>query len=116
MIEIVNSILTTIKKLLGISEEDDSFDTDIIVHINSAFSELNQLGFGPDSGYSIVDETSSWDEILSDSSKLEMVKTYIYLSVRLVFDPPTSASVMNALSKELEKLTWRISVSVDPKQ
>ncbi len=107
------SILTTIKKLLGISEEDTSFDIDIIVNINSAFSILYQLGVG-DSGFSITGSSERWSDYLEDMSKLEMIKNYIYLKVKLVFDPPQSSRVIESYENQIKELEFRINVEVDP--
>ena len=101
----MESILTSIKKLLGITEEYDQFDPDIIMHINSVFMILTQLGVGPAEGFSIEDDTAVWTDFIQDVKKLESVKTYIYLKVKLVFDPPLSSAViesMNRLINELE--------------
>lgn len=110
----MDSILTSIKKQLGIAEDYEHFDPDIIMHINSVFSILNQLGVGPPEGFSISDETSVWTDFIGDSLKLELVKTYVYLKLRLIFDPPTSSAVMDAFKENIAELEWRISVTVDP--
>lgn len=110
----MDSILISVKKQLGIVEDYEHFDPDIIVHINSVFSILNQLGVGPPEGFSISDETSVWTDFIGDSLKLELVKTYVYLKVRLIFDPPTSSAVMDAFKQNIAELEWRISVTVDP--
>lgn len=108
----MDSILTSIKKLLGITEEYEHFDPDIIVHINSAFMILNQLGVGPEEGFSIKDKSSTWDEFLSGSN-LEAVKTYVYLKVKLMFDPPLSSTVIEAIKSQISELEWRLNVSTD---
>ena len=110
----MDSILTSVKKQLGIAEDYEHFDPDIIMHINSVFSILNQLGVGPPEGFSISDETSVWTDFIGDSLKLELVKTYVYLKIRLIFDPPTSSAVMDAFKQNIAELEWRISVTVDP--
>ena len=110
----MDSILTSVKKQLGIAEEYTHFDPDIIMHINSAFSILNQLGVGPPDGFSISDDSSDWTDFIGDSKNLELVKTYVGLKVRLIFDPPTSSAVMEAIKQNLAELEWRISVAVDP--
>ena len=107
------SILNTIKKLLGPTEVYDNFDTDIIVHINSAFSSLTQLGVGPQDGFFIKDETDLWTDFIQDDKRLEFVKTYIYLKVKLVFDPPLSSSVLDAMNRQINELEWRLNVAVD---
>lgn len=109
----MTSILTSIKKLLGITETDTSFDQDIIMHINTVFMVLQQLGVGPEEGYSISDENNNWDEFLPDQTKIEMVKSYMYLKVRLLFDPPSSTSVMEAINRSISEFEWRLNVAVD---
>ena len=110
----MDSILTSIKKLLGITEEYENFDQDIIMHINSAFMILNQLGVGPKSGFSINDKSSTRDEFIPESSNLEAVKTYVHLKVKLMFDPPLSSTVIEAIKSQINELEWRLNVSVDP--
>lgn len=111
-----DSILITIKKLLNLAEDYDVFDTDIIVHINSSFWRLRQLGCGKDN-FSITDETATWSDYLGeDLDKMEVVKTFIYLNVRLLFDPPTNnASLFNAYKEQLEKYESLIIYECDPK-
>ena len=109
-----DSILTTIKKLLGIAEDDTSFDTDVIVHINMAINVLFQLGVGPSTGFSITGATETWSDYISDMSKLEMVKTYIYLKVKLVFDPPAQSRVIESYENQIKELDFRLNVQVDP--
>lgn len=108
-----DSILTSIKKLLGITEEYTNFDTDIIIHINSALMVLNQLGVGPSDGFSIQDKTSEWSEFIAEEDKLDAVKTYVYLKVKLVFDPPLNGSVMEALKQSIAEYEWRLNVQAD---
>lgn len=110
----MESILTSIKKLLGIPEEYEHFDPDIVMHINSAFMILNQLGVGPSEGFSITDKTSTWDTFTSNKLAIESVKTYIYLKVKLMFDPPTSSAVLDSINRQISELEWRLNVSVDP--
>ena len=107
------SILTSIKKLLEITEEYDAFDTDIIIHINSAFMILNQLGVGPSEGFRIKDKSDTWNAFTSDVLKIESVKTYIYLKVKLVFDPPSNSIVLEAYNSQISELEWRLNVAVD---
>lgn len=109
----MDSILTSIKKLLGIAEDYKEFDTDIIIHINTAFSKLNQLGVGPEEGFSIKDKASVWTEFLADAKNLESVKTYVYLIVRLVFDPPQSSAVMTSMENTINQLEWRLNVAAE---
>lgn len=106
------SILTSIKKLLGIPESYDAFDTDIIIHINTVFTILYELGVGNEA-FSISDATTTWDDFIGDSRDLELVKTYVYLKVKLVFDPPTSAAAIQATKDLISELEFRINVLVD---
>lgn len=109
----MDSILTSVKKLLGISEEYTAFDTDIIICINSAFSILTQLGVGPSEGFSISDSSVTWDDYFSDGTKVEAVKNYVAAKVRLMFDPPTSSSMLQALNNIISELEWRLNVQCD---
>lgn len=111
----MDSILTSVKKLLGITEEYTHFDADVIMHINSVFSILQQLGVGDPNGFMIFDETSKWtDFIVSEDPRLNMVKTYMFLKVRQMFDPPQSGIVMEAMKRQIDELEWRLNVQVDP--
>ena len=104
------SILTSINKMLGIEENYNIFDTDIIIHINTIFMTLNQLGVGPSSGFKIEDDSAIWSEYIDEDSDLEAVKTYIYLKVKLLFDPPLSSSVIEVMKQSIAELEWRLSV------
>lgn len=110
----MESILTSIKKLLGIAEEYEQFDTDIIIHINSALSILTDIGAGPANGFSISDKTATWNDFTNGDLDLEPVKSYVYLKVKLLFDPPASSAVMESMNRLISELEWRISVAVDP--
>lgn len=108
---ISESILLTIKKLLGISNDYQAFDMDVIIHINSAFSTLLQLGVGPKEGFYITGEIETWSDFIpEEEEKFLLVQQYIYLSVRLIFDPPSSSFVLDAYNKRLDELTWRLNV------
>ena len=109
----MESILTSIKKLLGITEEYDQFDPDIIMHINSVFMILTQLGVGPTEGFSIEDDTAVWTDFIQDVKKLESVKTYIYLKVKLAFDPPLSSAVIESMNRLINELEWRLNVAAE---
>ena len=109
----MESILTSIKKLLGITEEYDQFDPDIIMHINSVFMILAQLGVGPAEGFSIEDDTAVWTDFIQDIKKLESVKTYIYLKVKLAFDPPLSSAVIESMNRLINELEWRLNVAAE---
>lgn len=109
----MNSILTSIKKLLGIEEEYEHFDQDITMHINSVFMILNQLGVGPSGGFVIKDKTTEWTDFISDIVKVEAVKTYVYLKVKLLFDPPLSSAVMESIKQQITELEWRLNVAAE---
>lgn len=112
----MESILTSIKKLLGIEEECEHFDSEIIPHINTVLDDLTQLGVGPSEGYAIEDKTSTWLDFLSkgkSGQKMERVKTYTHLRVKLLFDPPESSAHIAAIERQIEKLEWRISVAAE---
>lgn len=105
------SILKGTKKILGIGPDDTSFDFDIIQHINSAFGNMHDLGLTPPEGFQIEDDTLEWDDLLiEDMTSLNMLKTCIYLRVRMLFDPPTTSYLIGALEKQIEEHDWRLSV------
>lgn len=112
----MDSILNTIKKMLGPDNDDPHFDVDIIVHINSALSRLSQLGVGPPNGFSITGDSETWDQFIGSDKRMLAVKTYIYLRVRLVFDPPTIASVLQAWNDEIKETEWRLNVDAESKE
>ena len=109
----MESILNSIKKMLGLDENYTAFDADIIIHINSVFMILNQLGVGPDGGYKIEDATNTWDEFTSGDLSIEAVKSYIYLKVRLIFDPPQNSSLMQAMQSQINELEWRLNITAE---
>ena len=111
----MDSILTSVKKIIGISEEDESFDTDLIMHINSVLMILNQLGVGPEDGFSITDKSAVWTDVIGDNKLIEATKTFVGLKVRLIFDPPTSSAVLDSINKTISELEWRINVMVENK-
>ena len=112
----MDSILTSIKKMLGISEEYEHFDADIIMHINSVFMILNQMGVGPTAMFTISDKYAVWSDFISDTDpKMEMVKSYMYMKVRLLFDPPTSSAVMEAMNRSISEFEWRLHNEADYK-
>ena len=108
-----NSILLTIKKMLGLEPDYTPFDTDIIVHINSALMVLRQLGVGPVTGFSITGSDETWDNYLDSPEMLEAVKSYIFLKVKMLFDPPSSSSVLDAMKEQIAEYEWRLNVEVD---
>lgn len=107
------SILTSIKKLLGIPEEYEAFDQDLIIHINTMLTRLYQVGVGVPN-FSIVDKSATWDQFLIDESKYQQAKTYVYLRVRLLFDPPQSGSANEAIKEMMRELEWLLFVDADP--
>ena len=107
----MESILTSIKKLVGIAEDYTVFDTDFIIYINSAFATLNQLGIGPVEGFSIVDASSKWSDYGVATPMLDHVKSYVYLKVKTVFDPPTSSTVLDAYNRMIQETEWRLKVA-----
>ena len=129
VVNVADSILTNIKKIVGIPESDTSFDPDIIMHTNTVFSVLNQLGIGPSAGFMIMDATATWDDFLKvqqvkldganvytdeqlqeANKQLNMVKTYVYLRVRLLFDPPQTSFVIESIDKQIQELEVRMSI------
>lgn len=104
-----SSILTSIKKLIGPDDLDTSFDVDIIMAINTAFMILNQLGVGPVEGFAIRDKTTVWDAFIGDKKNIEGVKTYVYLKTRLIFDPPQSGFLIEAIKDQIAEITWRLT-------
>jgi hypothetical protein len=104
------SILTSTKKILGIAEDYTVFDLDIITHINSAFSTLTQLGVGPAAGFMIVDDTTEWTDFIVDDLQYNSVKSYVFLRVRQLFDPPTTSYLISAVERQIQELEWRLNV------
>ena len=105
----IDSILISIKKLLNIDPLDPAFDQDIIMLINAEFMTLHQLGIGPDEGFSITEPDTVWTEFLQDPQLLSAVRTYIYMKVRMVFDPPASSVVADAINNRIVELEWRLN-------
>ena len=104
------SILTSVKKVLGLDDDYTAFDPDIIMFINSAFSTLNQLGLGPDTGFSITDKDTTWDAFIGTDDRLNSVKIYVYLKVRSMFDPPQTQYLVEAMKQQIQELEWRLNV------
>lgn len=109
------SILQDTKKMLGIPAEHTQFDSDLVMHINGVFNILNQLGVGPKEGFFILDEAAEWEDFTTNVN-LNLVKSYMYVKVRMIFDPPTSGIVMGSLEKIISEFEWRLNVEVDPKE
>lgn len=106
---ITDNILTTIKKMLGISDDDTAFDTDIVININTVFAILYQLGIGPE-GFKLQTKDETWSDYLQDETLLEDVKTYIYLKVRLIFDPPLNSSHLESIKQLISELEFRLNI------
>lgn len=105
------SILKSIKKVLGLAPDDESFDQDVIMYVNSAFSNLQQLGLGPVDGFMIEDDTEVWDDLEIDEVPiLSQLKTCIYLRVRMLFDPPTTSYLQDAMNRQIQEHDWRLNV------
>ena len=104
------SILDDTKKILGIDAEYTAFDLDVITHINTVFANLQQLGIGPTEGFMIEDSASKWEEFLGTDKNLNPVKTYVYLRVRMLFDPPTTSFHLASLDEQRKELEWRLNV------
>lgn len=108
-----DSILQTIKKLIGIDENYNVFDMDLIVAINSSFMILNQLGVGPDKPFFIKGPSETWKDFFGDDEIFELAKSYIYLRAKLLFDPPSSGVLHEAIEREISEFEWRMHVQAD---
>jgi hypothetical protein len=106
----IMSILISTKKVLGIDEDYTVFDEDIIMHINTAFSTLTQLGVGPPEGFMIQDAVAEWDDFIVTDIQYNSVKSYVFLRVRQLFDPPTTSYLITATEKQIAELEWRLNV------
>lgn len=110
----MDSILNSTKKLLGLAEDYDAFDQDVIIAINAALFTLTQLGVGPDEGFRISSADEVWSDFIGDATDLEAVKEYVYMKSRLAFDPPVNSSVLQALKDMCNEYEFRLNVQVDP--
>lgn len=110
---VTDSILETIRQMIGPDVNYDAFDTDLIININSALMTLNQLGIGPSTGFIITGTFETWDQLLGDFKDLESVKMYIYIKTKLLFDPPSGGAYVDILTKQAAELEWRINVQVE---
>lgn len=110
----MDSILNTVKMALGVEADYTGFDTNILLDINSAISNLNQLGIGPVNGFVVKSDRENWKDLLGDSILLESSKSYILDKVRLSFDPPSNSYLVDAIEKQIRELEWRLMVQVDP--
>ena len=109
-----SSILASTKAALGMTEDYKAFDQQIIMHINSIFSILQQMGVGPKEGFAIKDDSTFWSDYTDNDLELQMVQSYMYCRVRILFDPPINASLLDALKTQYQELEWRLNVAVDP--
>jgi len=104
------SILNSTKKVLGLGEADTSYDVDVLIHINSVFTTLNQIGIGPAEGFMIEDSSVTWDAFLGDGPMFNAVKSYMYLRLRQIFDPPTTSYGLESFDKQIREWEWRLNV------
>ena len=111
-----DSIFLTIKQMLGGLDPtyDSDFDLDMITNINTSLAKLTQVGVGPDEGFEITDENTTWADYIGNDKRLNMIKTFIYLDVKYAFDPPRTSFAIDAIEKQRDELLWRINVQVDP--
>lgn len=107
------SILKSVKQGLGVPEWDDGFDATLVIHINSALMTLSQLGVGPNGGVLITGPTETWASVVEGDTEFEMVKSYVILKVKLLFDPPSSSFVLDAINKQLAEFEWRLNVQAE---
>lgn len=112
----MESILISVKKMLGIAEDYKHFDADLIMHINSVLMVLTQLGVGPADGFFIEDDQLFWEDFLEGDLSLELVKSYVYLKVKMLFDPPISSAAMEAANRMISEFEWRLTVAADTKE
>lgn len=111
----MESILTSIKLLLGITEDYEAFDQQIIAHINSVFMILTQLGVGPPDGFMITSKVDTWNEFISDEKKMQLVKSYMHLKVKMLFDPPSSSAVIDSTNRMINEFEWRLNSQAESK-
>lgn len=111
-----DSILKSIKKTLNLAPDYTAFDEDVLIHINTVFGTLNQLGVGPALGFMIDDEGPTWYEFLGNDPRLNPVKTYVYLRVRLLFDPPATGHHVTAMQEQIKELEWRLNAQREDTQ
>ena len=109
----VDSILTSVKKMLGPEEDYTHFDPDIITHINSALATLTELGVGPEDGFVIEDSSATWTDFIGNDKLLKLVPTYVYLKVRLAFDPPATAATIDSFDRQAKEYEWRINAAAE---
>ena len=107
-------ILNSVKDMLGIHDKDAAFDNEVLVNINTVFSTLYQLGVGSNKHYSVLTGEETWDEIFKEKDLIDMIKLYTYMKVRIVFDPPSNSSILQALTEQMKEIEWRILMEADP--
>ena len=112
----MESILRSIRKMIGPDETYTHYDTDLIIHINSVLAVLTQLGVGPSEGFFIQDESATWNDFLGNDPKLEMVKSYVYMKVKLAFDPPSSSAVIDSMNRSISEFEWRTNMAAEEKK
>jgi hypothetical protein len=115
-VTVTDSILNTVKHTLNLLPEDHVFDQTVVLHINSTLSTLSQLGIGPSQGFRIDDEAANWVDFLSGDNRLNNVKSYVYLQVRLLFDPPGNSFAVTAIQEQIKELQWRINAAREDQQ
>ena len=110
----MDSILNTIKKLLGIDADDDSFDVDITIGINAAIFNLSQMGVGPNNSFILTSVDQKWSDYMGTNVvNLESIKKYLYLKTKMVFDPPTNSTVIESINNTLKEIEWRMMLAVE---
>lgn len=109
----MDSILTSIKKLLGMDADYTAFDTDVIIHINTALAILCQLGVGPEKSFRIRDDSATWQDFVGEDTRLDDVKDYVYLKVKLLFDPPSSSAAIQSTESLISEIEWRLNVTAE---
>lgn len=110
MAEVSSSILDSVKKLIGFEADYTDYDVDIIMHINSVFGTLHQLGVGPEQGFMIEDNSAVWNDFTDENKFINSVKTYVYMKVRLIIDPPATSFAIEAIEKQIQELEWRLNI------
>lgn len=109
-------ILSSVKHSIGITDEYEHFDDIITMHINTVLATVYQLGAGPSSGFAITTGDETWGDFFGDSPKLNLIKSYVCLSVRMLFDPPAAGTLTDAINRQIDELEWRLNVAVDPEE
>ena len=107
------SILNDIKSLCGVPEDGLDFDTALILHCNTVFAGLAQMGLGPSTGFYIIDSTWNWSDLIEGQVNLHNVKSYVYLKVKLLFDPPANATLISSMKEQIDELEWRIRMELE---